>query len=64
MFRTFILLISLLRVVSERFSAAGHLMIREATEDTIIRIPNPVGQEGTTTMPIPKGLTVSNKIQL
>jgi hypothetical protein len=38
--------------------AAGHLMIREAYEDTVLHIPNPHGQEGITTVPIPKGLQV------
>lgn len=41
------------------FSASGHLMIREASEDTIIQIPNPRGQEGTSSMAIPKGQVVS-----
>lgn len=43
-------------------SAAGHVMIREAKEDTILDIPNPVGQEGSTTIPIPKGVQVRDII--
>ena len=39
--------------------AAGHLLIREAAEDTVLEIPKPHGQVGTTTIPIPKGLQVS-----
>jgi hypothetical protein len=33
-------------------------MIREAQEDTVLHIPNPPGVEGSTTMPIPKGVQV------
>ncbi|PFH49865.1 hypothetical protein AMATHDRAFT_4487 [Amanita thiersii Skay4041] len=39
-------------------AAAGYVMIREATEDTTLTIPNPPGQDGSTTMPISKGLRV------
>ena len=39
--------------------AAGHLLIREAAEDTVLEIPKPHGQVGTITIPIPKGLQVS-----
>ncbi|KAF4564657.1 alcohol dehydrogenase [Pleurotus pulmonarius] len=38
--------------------AAGHLMIREACEDTTLSVPNPVGQEGSETIPVPKGTQV------
>jgi hypothetical protein len=38
--------------------AAGHVLIREATEDTVLTIPNPVGEEGSKTIPIPKGTEV------
>jgi hypothetical protein len=34
-------------------------MFREATEDTVLEIPNPVGQSGFTPMAIPKGMTVT-----
>jgi len=41
-------------------------MFREAHEDTTLDIPNPNGQEGTTTIPIPKGTqaryTISPKL--
>jgi len=39
-------------------------MIREAYEDTVLHIPNPHGQEGITTVPIPKGLQVRIFIDL
>ncbi|KAG5634271.1 hypothetical protein H0H81_002585, partial [Sphagnurus paluster] len=38
-----------------RMFPAGHLLIREATEDTVVQLPKPVGQEGTTALPVPKG---------
>jgi hypothetical protein len=38
--------------------AAGHVLIREALEDTIVTVPNPVGEEGSQTVPIPKGTQV------
>lgn len=37
------------------FVASGHLMIREAWEDTVIQVPNPIGQEGSTNVAVPKG---------
>ncbi len=37
------------------FTAAGHLLIREATKDTVLQIPNPLGQDGFTSLPVPKG---------
>ncbi|KAJ6627792.1 cytochrome P450 [Mycena sp. CBHHK59/15] len=40
---------------SARMFPAGHVLIREATEDTILTVPNPVGEEGNRTVPIPKG---------
>ncbi|KAF7426204.1 hypothetical protein PC9H_008571 [Pleurotus ostreatus] len=43
---------------SLRMFPAGHLMIREACEDTTLSIPNPVGQEGSETIPVPKGTQV------
>lgn len=33
-------------------------MIRQAYEDTVLNIPNPVGEEGVTTFPVPKGTNV------
>ncbi|KAF9010234.1 cytochrome P450 [Cyathus striatus] len=41
-----------------RMFPAGHVMIREASEDTVLNIPNPPGEEGSTSMPIPKGVQV------
>ncbi|KAF8914791.1 cytochrome P450 [Mucidula mucida] len=38
-----------------RMFPAGHLLIREATKDTVLQIPNPLGQDGFTSMPVPKG---------
>lgn len=38
--------------------AAGHILIREAYEDTVLQIPNPPGQDGTTALPVPKGMQV------
>ncbi|KAF8637894.1 hypothetical protein AX17_002517 [Amanita inopinata Kibby_2008] len=37
---------------------SGYLMIREATEDTVLSVPNPPGQEGNTALPILKGTQV------
>jgi len=53
-------LISLILVFN---AAAGHIMIREAYEDTVLHIPKPHGQEGVTTVPIPKGLQVRTSIR-
>jgi len=44
---------------SARMFPAGHVLIREATEDTILTVPNPVGQEGSKTIPIPKGTQIT-----
>ncbi|KAF8903942.1 cytochrome P450 [Gymnopilus junonius] len=41
-----------------RLFPAGYLLIREAYEDTVLHVPKPVGEEGTTTIPIPKGTQV------
>ncbi|KAF8914778.1 cytochrome P450 [Mucidula mucida] len=38
-----------------RMFPAGHLLIREATKDTVLQIPNPLGQDGFTSLPVPKG---------
>lgn len=38
--------------------APGYLMIRQATEDTILTIPNAQGEEGTRTIAIQKGAEV------
>lgn len=39
--------------------ASGHILFREAAEDTVLEIPKPHGQVGTTTIPVPKGVQVS-----
>jgi len=41
-----------------RMFPPGHLLIREAAEDTVLEIPKPHGQSGTTTIPVPKGVQV------
>ncbi|KAF7318965.1 hypothetical protein HMN09_00232500 [Mycena chlorophos] len=41
-----------------RMFPAAHVMIREAKEDTILQVPNPVGEEGTTAVPIQKGTQI------
>ena len=40
--------------------AAGHVLIREALEDTVLTVPNPVGEEGSKSVPIPKGTQVGS----
>jgi len=41
-----------------RMFPAGHLLIREAQEDTVLQVPNPVGESGSKSIPVPKGLQV------
>ncbi|KAF8345234.1 cytochrome P450 [Amanita rubescens] len=41
-------------------SSPVHVMIRESAEDTVLKIPKPVGQEGYTMLPIPKGTMVTS----
>jgi hypothetical protein len=41
--------------------AAGPLMIRVPTEDTILHIPNPVSEEGSRPLNISKGQRVSSQ---
>ncbi|KJA20056.1 hypothetical protein HYPSUDRAFT_68834 [Hypholoma sublateritium FD-334 SS-4] len=41
-----------------RMFPPGYIMIREAFEDTILQIPNPVGEEGSKTVPVPRGTQV------
>ncbi|TFK59164.1 cytochrome P450 [Pluteus cervinus] len=38
-----------------RMFPPGFVLVRHATEDTVLHLPNPVGQEGTTSLPIQKG---------
>ena len=39
-------------------TATAYVSIREATEDTVLVIPNPIGQEGSTTISVAKGTQV------
>jgi hypothetical protein len=39
--------------------AAASVLIRAPTEDTVLSIPNSVGEEGSKLWPIPKGQRVS-----
>ncbi|TFK72489.1 cytochrome P450 [Pluteus cervinus] len=39
-----------------RIFPPGFILVRKASEDTVIQVPNPVGQEGTTGLPVPKGI--------
>jgi len=41
-----------------RLFPSGHIMIRQASEDTVVQMPNPRGQEGTIAVPIAKGQVV------
>ncbi|KAF7360370.1 hypothetical protein MVEN_00766700 [Mycena venus] len=41
-----------------RMVPAGHVLIRQAMEDTVLNVPNPVGEEGSKMVPIPKGTEV------
>ncbi|KAH0580883.1 hypothetical protein H2248_012042 [Termitomyces sp. 'cryptogamus'] len=41
-----------------RMFPAGFILIREAEEDTVLQIPNPPGQEGTTPFPVSKGVQI------
>ncbi|KAJ6488028.1 cytochrome P450 [Mycena sanguinolenta] len=41
-----------------RLIPAGHALIRQATEDTVLTVQNPIGEDGTKTVPIPKGTSV------
>ncbi|KAH8827541.1 cytochrome P450 [Flagelloscypha sp. PMI_526] len=42
-----------------RLHPPGHIMIREAYEDTVLTVPNPVGEEGTYTVPVAKGTRIN-----
>ncbi|KAF5314662.1 hypothetical protein D9611_007187 [Ephemerocybe angulata] len=41
-----------------RMFPSGYLMFRQATKDTTIKLPRPVGEEGVDTIPVPKGTTM------
>ena len=38
---------------------SGAVMIREATEDTVLKVPNPIGEEGEKPVPMLKGAQVT-----
>ncbi|TFK72490.1 cytochrome P450 [Pluteus cervinus] len=38
-----------------RMFPTAFIVVREAFEDTVLRLPNPLGQEGTTNLPVQKG---------
>lgn len=40
------------------FLASAYLFYREADVDTTLKIPNPIGKEGTRTIPVAKGTRV------
>ncbi|KJA21381.1 hypothetical protein HYPSUDRAFT_77809 [Hypholoma sublateritium FD-334 SS-4] len=42
-----------------RMFPSGYVIVRQAFEDTILQVPNPRGREGSTTIPVPKGMTVA-----
>ncbi|KAG6909423.1 hypothetical protein DXG01_000576 [Tephrocybe rancida] len=42
-----------------RLFPPSYLMLREATEDTVLNLPNPIGQDGCTSLPILKGSAVA-----
>lgn len=44
-----------------RVVAAAYAFVREATKDTFLTVPNPHGIEGTTSIPLMRGTTVSLK---
>ncbi|KAK7044658.1 cytochrome P450 [Favolaschia claudopus] len=41
-----------------RMLPAGYVLIREATDDTVLTVPNPVGEEGSQNIPIVKGTQI------
>ena len=41
------------------FIASGNVLVREAAEDTVLEVPKPHGQVGTTMVPVAKGVQVS-----
>ena len=52
------IILHLQRYLQVVYAAPVYLSIREAAEDTVLTIPNPVGQEGSTTIPVCKGTHV------
>jgi len=43
---------------ASRMFPAGYILIREASEDTILHVPNPLGEEGSRAIPVQKGFQV------
>ncbi|KJA21394.1 hypothetical protein HYPSUDRAFT_67739 [Hypholoma sublateritium FD-334 SS-4] len=41
-----------------RIFPAAYQLVREAFEDTVLQVPNPLGEEGVTALPVPKGTTL------
>ncbi|TFK68804.1 cytochrome P450 [Pluteus cervinus] len=41
-----------------RMFPAGFLIVRRTSEDTILQLPSPVGQQGTTSLPVQKGTDI------
>lgn len=58
MFRE-LFLSSCCHIFSFHCAASGNLLIRESMEDTVLTLPKPLGEEGSKTWPIPKGIWVS-----
>ncbi|KAJ7359260.1 cytochrome P450 [Mycena albidolilacea] len=42
-----------------RMTPPGHALIRQATEDTVLTVQNPMGEEGSKNIPIPKGTEIT-----
>ncbi|KAH6890120.1 cytochrome P450 [Coprinopsis sp. MPI-PUGE-AT-0042] len=41
-----------------RLFPAGHIMFREALTDTVLQLPNPIGEEGHTALPVKQGTMI------
>ena len=59
MYLSFLELLKKIFCFANGYIAPGHVLVREAAEDTVLEIPKPHGQVGTTTIPVPKGVQVS-----
>ncbi|KAF7344593.1 hypothetical protein MSAN_01941400 [Mycena sanguinolenta] len=46
------------KVLAIFYEAAGHILFRGAAEDTVLTVQNPVGEEGTKTVPVAKDTTI------
>ncbi|KAG6900466.1 hypothetical protein C0993_010184 [Termitomyces sp. T159_Od127] len=42
-----------------RLFPAGYIMLRESAEDTVLKLPNPVGEEGSASLAVQKGTTAN-----